>query len=56
MFEYVATVILLLMGLFMYKFYLQPKRKMEYYRRQFEAKGYSVQLIPFNFMGLSLLK
>lgn len=34
---------------------IQPKNKQKHYKTLFENKGYTVLIVPFDFMGLSLL-
>ena len=56
MIEHFVTLLLVLSVWIAYSLYLLPRRKMEKYRKMFEAKGYSVYMFPFKFMGVPELE
>ena len=56
MLEFVISSAIILLSLFLYKFMIIPKRKMQTYKRQFEKQGYRVKVIPFGFMGMPIFQ
>ena len=52
MIEYLVSLLLVGAVWIAYSFYLEPQRKMENYKKMFEAKGYSVFVFPFKFLGV----